>query len=648
MFPKRAAEKLSAQTVCLHPSCNMGRGRKSGHDRKEERKEKRAEAKNAKFEKSPRKATKGSLKKEFQAKQAVTESFKSASSISMDRKEENMLLGLIAMLDNVSIEPVHVHFHGKDKVRTFEVEKDTPSHTDDQSSVVNASSTPAEEPIEDVDFEEDASEESESSADSGGSDTSSTSSSSSDSDSDSDSDSATESFNNPKVVELPVSVNAEGKVVIGRQKYIRQLIRGERRYIREQQKANLIAPSAERVVARLKQSLQPNNTLNTAASYGSTSAAAPSAAVSAVHNIGFAYQPSKDRHNLLATANFAANNSTPSKVIKPVLNSSVRISAHFDKTGDGTGRPGAAKLFVLQRSLALAEILETLRVKFKATNVVNSAKHSSNGDKVYKYNAIRIVSNGEILDGFSMLTLPDGEALTLFSSSEVMNSSGGNVAVAVANANSNTAPLSVGKGTIGAGTTNKHIAESTTEDRNSTSNAETLASDINAETIATDKTVTIETPSIASPSYWVPPVATTTTAMPNTTNPTSVTSNITSVNSLEHNLRVRSNLTTAYQSPTYASIRTARMALPIYAHKTALLDTIHTHPVTVVSGETGSGKTTQLPLYLMEQMVKNNQADKCNIVCTQPRRIAAISVAERVNYECAQPGELVFFFACML
>lgn len=637
MFPKRAAEKLSAQTVCLHLSCSMGRGRKGGHDRKEERKEKRAEAKNAKFEKSPRKVTKGSLKKEFQAKQAVTESFKSASSISMDRKEENMLLGLIAMLDNVSIEPVHVHFHGKDKVRTFEVEKDTPSHTDDQSSVVNASSTQAEEQIEDVDCEEDASEESESSADSCGSDTSSTSSSSSDSDS--DSDSSTESSSNTKVAELPVSVNAEGKVVIGRQKYIRQLIRGERRYIREQQKANLIAPSAERVVARLKQSLQPNNTLNTSASYGSSSAAAPSAAVSAVHNIGFAYKPSKDRHNLLATATFAATNSTPSKVSKPVLNSSVRISAHFDKTGDGTGRPGAAKLFVLQRSLALSEILETLRVKFKATNVVNTAKHSSHGDKVYKYNAIRIVSSGEILDGFSVLTLPDGEALTLFSSVEVMNSSDGNVAVA--NTNSNTVPLSVGNDTIDAGTidasaTNNNIADNTTEVKNSTSNAATPASDVDAETIATDKIVTTQTPAIASPSYWVPPVTT-------TTNTTSATSNA-GTNTAEHNLRVRTTLTTAYQSPSYDSIRSSRMALPIHAHKSALLETIHTNPVTVVSGETGSGKTTQLPLYLMEQMVKNNQADKCNIVCTQPRRIAAISVAERVNYECAQPGESMFYF----
>ena len=138
----------------------MGRGRKSGHDRKEERKEKRAEAKNAKFEKSPRKVTKGSLKKEFKAKQAVTESFKSASSISMDRKEENMLLSLIAMLDNVSIEPVHVHFHGKDKVRTFEVEKDAPLHADDESNMVDLANSSDKESNEEVDCVESDSEES--------------------------------------------------------------------------------------------------------------------------------------------------------------------------------------------------------------------------------------------------------------------------------------------------------------------------------------------------------------------------------------------------------------------------------------------------------------------------------------------------------
>ena len=606
----------------------MGRGRKSGHDRKEERKEKRAEAKNAKFEKSPRKVTKGSLKKEFKAKQAVTESFKSASSISMDRKEENMLLSLIAMLDNVSIEPVHVHFHGKDKVRTFEVEKYAPLHADDQSIMVDLPNTSDKESNEEVDCVESDSEESDdaSSSDSDGSDTSGASSSSSDSNSDSDSDSDPnpESSRKSEITEIPVAVNAEGKVLIGRQKYIRQLIRGERRYIRKQQKANLIAPSAERVIARLKQSLQPNSTLNTTTSYGhsSNSTATPSPAVSAVHNIGFAYKPSKDRHNTLATTSFAAN-STPNKVIKPVLTSSVRISAHFDKTGEGTGRPGAAKLFVVQRSLALSEILDMFRVKFKATNVINSAKHSNNGEKVYKYNAIRIVSSGEILDGFSMLTLPDGEALTLFSSTEVLNScseianSGGGEA-AVTNVDNGPVALAVG---------------------NTTSDADSMEvktdSNVDIETINTNETIPTGIPTIATPSYWVPPVT------PATSSTATATNNTSSANTAEHNFRVRSTLTIAYQSPSYASIRTGRMALPIYAHKAALLETINSHFVTVVSGETGSGKTTQLPLYLMEQMVKNNQADRCNIVCTQPRRIAAISVAERVNYECAQPGEML-------
>lgn len=608
----------------------MGRGRKSGHDRKEERKEKRADAKNAKFEKSPRKVTKGSLKKEFKAKQAVSESFRSASSISMDRKEENTLLGLIAMLDNVCIEPVHVHFHGKDKVKTFEVERDDQSTEVGVESVTDMS-VPGNE-LQELDSTHDSGEQSgdESSTESAHSDASSTSDSSSDSDSDSDSSSDDDLMAEPasklQSVEQPATVNAEGKLVIGRQKYIRQLIRGERRYIREQQKASLIAPSAERVVARLKQSLQPNSTLNTTASYG---ASATSASVTAVHNIGFAYKPAKDRHNNLSASSISTNN-VPLKVSKPVLNSSVRVNAHFDKVGEGTGRPGAAKLLVLPRSTSLAEILEMFRVKFKATNTVNSGQSGSSGGKVYKYNAIRVVSSGELLDGFSMLTLPDGEALTLFSSADILRSGGESDraadSVAAVDPESSPAAAPVSEDT---GTTESAEKHTLLEQKNESDESNLTAG---VESVLEEPTA-IKTTMI-TPSYWVPP---TIPVLNHSTN-TSGTNNATDTSTAAYNQRVRATLTAAYQTPAYASIRTSRAALPIFSHKSALLETIQTNPVTVVSGETGSGKTTQLPLYLMEQMIKNNNANKCNIVCTQPRRIAAISVAERVNFECAQPG----------
>lgn len=45
------------------------------------------------------------------------------------------------------------------------------------------------------------------------------------------------------------------------------------------------------------------------------------------------------------------------------------------------------------------------------------------------------------------------------------------------------------------------------------------------------------------------------------------------------------------------------------------------------------GKTTQVPQYILEDAILNNNANKCSIVCTQPRRLAATSMAMRVAHE---------------
>ncbi|KAL4435416.1 hypothetical protein ABPG77_006178 [Micractinium sp. CCAP 211/92] len=73
-----------------------------------------------------------------------------------------------------------------------------------------------------------------------------------------------------------------------------------------------------------------------------------------------------------------------------------------------------------------------------------------------------------------------------------------------------------------------------------------------------------------------------------------------------------------------------RRRLPIYAHRTQLLYLVETHATTVVVGETGSGKTTQLPQYLHEAgWTKGGKL----VACTQPRRVAAMTVAARVAEE---------------
>jgi ATP-dependent helicase HrpA len=69
--------------------------------------------------------------------------------------------------------------------------------------------------------------------------------------------------------------------------------------------------------------------------------------------------------------------------------------------------------------------------------------------------------------------------------------------------------------------------------------------------------------------------------------------------------------------------------LPIVAHRDEIIEAIAKHNVVIISGDTGSGKTTQLPKMCLEA----GRGQKKMIACTQPRRIAAITIAERVAKE---------------
>ncbi|XP_015957747.1 DExH-box ATP-dependent RNA helicase DExH3 isoform X2 [Arachis duranensis] len=76
-----------------------------------------------------------------------------------------------------------------------------------------------------------------------------------------------------------------------------------------------------------------------------------------------------------------------------------------------------------------------------------------------------------------------------------------------------------------------------------------------------------------------------------------------------------------------------RRSLPAFKEKDAFLKVISNNQVIVVSGETGCGKTTQLPQYILESEIEAGCGAGCNIICTQPRRISAMSVSERVAAE---------------
>ncbi|KAL2644845.1 hypothetical protein R1flu_012432 [Riccia fluitans] len=92
------------------------------------------------------------------------------------------------------------------------------------------------------------------------------------------------------------------------------------------------------------------------------------------------------------------------------------------------------------------------------------------------------------------------------------------------------------------------------------------------------------------------------------------------------------------KSREFKAMLDSRAALPMAVKKHEFLQSLKEHDVVVISGETGCGKTTQVPQYILDAMIGTGQGGFCNIVCTQPRRIAAISVAERVAVERCEPS----------
>ncbi|KAK3237473.1 hypothetical protein CYMTET_52455, partial [Cymbomonas tetramitiformis] len=76
-----------------------------------------------------------------------------------------------------------------------------------------------------------------------------------------------------------------------------------------------------------------------------------------------------------------------------------------------------------------------------------------------------------------------------------------------------------------------------------------------------------------------------------------------------------------------------RAQLPASRFRHEVLSKIRSNAVTVITGETGCGKTTQVPQFILEDMEERSEGAQCVIMVTQPRRIAAISTAERVAQE---------------
>ncbi|KAM8884775.1 putative ATP-dependent RNA helicase DHX57 isoform 1-T2 [Synchiropus picturatus] len=89
-------------------------------------------------------------------------------------------------------------------------------------------------------------------------------------------------------------------------------------------------------------------------------------------------------------------------------------------------------------------------------------------------------------------------------------------------------------------------------------------------------------------------------------------------------------------SRSFRSMLEQRTKLPAWSEQDNILDLLQSSQVLVVSGMTGCGKTTQIPQFILDASLSGPACDVANIICTQPRRISAISVAQRVAQERAE------------
>jgi hypothetical protein len=84
----------------------------------------------------------------------------------------------------------------------------------------------------------------------------------------------------------------------------------------------------------------------------------------------------------------------------------------------------------------------------------------------------------------------------------------------------------------------------------------------------------------------------------------------------------------------------ARQSLPAWRLRDDIVRTVNNCKVTIISGETGSGKSTQSVQFVLDDLIQRQLGAVANIICTQPRRISALGLADRVADErCSQVGD---------
>ncbi|KAG9698765.1 P-loop containing nucleoside triphosphate hydrolase protein, partial [Aureobasidium melanogenum] len=96
------------------------------------------------------------------------------------------------------------------------------------------------------------------------------------------------------------------------------------------------------------------------------------------------------------------------------------------------------------------------------------------------------------------------------------------------------------------------------------------------------------------------------------------------------------------ETPAQQKMMAARRSLPAWKLRDAIVEAVTSSQVTIISGETGSGKSTQSVQFVLDDMIRQGLGEAANIICTQPRRISALGLADRVADErCVKVGEEV-------
>ncbi|KAM7199239.1 putative ATP-dependent RNA helicase ucp12 [Naviculisporaceae sp. PSN 640] len=96
------------------------------------------------------------------------------------------------------------------------------------------------------------------------------------------------------------------------------------------------------------------------------------------------------------------------------------------------------------------------------------------------------------------------------------------------------------------------------------------------------------------------------------------------------------------ETPGYKKMLAGRQRLPAWQVRDMVVKTVNENQVTIISGETGSGKSTQSVQFILDDLYNKGLGNGANIIVTQPRRISALGLADRVSEErCSPVGQEV-------